>query len=150
MIRSARLGSVLAVLLLGGCHPAWLPLLASQQPGEKTQVAAVPVEDGSQYVSVITKAPASPVAVRNRWRREAASACEGDYVVLSENAASQQTGAVTARRIHEGFVRCVSPEAELAPQDKPSSDGGRSDTARNDAARRKRTRGRARAYTAAQ
>ncbi|MBX7082037.1 MAG: hypothetical protein K1X88_22715 [Nannocystaceae bacterium] len=144
-----RVGVLAVALALGGCHPAWLPLLASQNPGEKTQVAAVPVEDGSQYVSVITKAPASPMAVRNRWRREAATACDGDYVVLAENAASQQTGAVTARRIHEGFVRCVSPEAQLAPQDKPVSDGGRSDTARTQAARRKRTRGRARAYTVA-
>ncbi|MBK6918424.1 MAG: hypothetical protein IPH07_13590 [Deltaproteobacteria bacterium] len=124
-----RLAASLAVLVLAGCNPALAPLLSqvARSNGDKTQIAAVPVQDGSQYVSVITKAPATPTAVRQRWKREAERACDGEYVVLSENAASQRTGAVTARLIHEGFVRCVSPEATLAADDRPASDRGRSD-----------------------
>ena len=93
-------------------------------------VAAVPTGDGAKYVSVITEGNPPPTTVRHRWRREALKTCEGDYVVLAENAAVRASGGKTASRIHEGFVRCVSPEATLSDEDKPASDNGRSDGAR--------------------
>ena len=90
-------------------------------------MAAVPTGDGAQYVSVITEGNALPATVRNRWRREALRSCDGDYLVLSENSAERSSGGRTAARIHEGFVRCVSPEAVLREEDKPTTDKGRSD-----------------------
>lgn len=127
-----RLALVLVAGATAGCSPAALaPLLArAASPNDATQVAAVPTGDGAQYVWVITEGNPAPTSVRHRWRREALQACDGDYVVLSENAAIRSSGGKTAGRMHEGFVRCVSPEATLRDEDKPTSDEGRSDTDR--------------------
>ncbi|MBC8068795.1 MAG: hypothetical protein IAG13_10720 [Deltaproteobacteria bacterium] len=130
-----RIGLVLASVafasIAAGCHPALVPLLAqAASQKNKTQVAAVPTGDGAQYVSVITEASSLPTAVRNRWRRECLHACDGDYLVLSENAAVRTAGGRNASRMHEGFIRCVSPEATLRDEDKPVSDQGRSDSSR--------------------
>ncbi|HWB79512.1 MAG TPA: hypothetical protein VG755_31335 [Nannocystaceae bacterium] len=115
-----------------GCSPHVLaPLLAqAASPQDATQVAAVPTGEGAKYVSVITEGNVPATAVRNRWRREALKTCDGDYVLLSENAAVRSSGGRTAGRMHEGFIRCVSPEATLAEEDKPASDQGRSDSSR--------------------
>jgi hypothetical protein len=125
------IASALSASIGTGCHPALVPLLAqAASQKNKTQVAAVPTGDGAQYVSVITEAKSMPTAVRNRWRRECLHACDGDYLVLSENAAVRTTGGRTASRMHEGFIRCVSPEAILRDEDKPATDKGRSDSSR--------------------
>lgn len=118
-----------------GCSPHLLaPLLArAASPEDATQVAAVPTGEGAKYVSVITEGNVPPGSVRNRWRREALKTCDGDYVLLSENSAVRSSGGRTAGRMHEGFIRCVSPEATLADEDKPASDKGRSDTHRTEA-----------------
>ncbi|HVI00830.1 MAG TPA: hypothetical protein VM869_19065 [Enhygromyxa sp.] len=44
------------------------------------------------------------------WRRKAAQTCDGDYLVLSEHDAQSRRAGVVSGNIHEGFVRCVSPE----------------------------------------
>lgn len=136
-LRPGLILASLALVSIGvGCHPALVPLLAqAASPKDKTQVAAVPTGDGAQYVSVITEASSLPKMVRNRWRRECLQACDGDYLVLSENAAVRNAGGRTASRMHEGFIRCVSPEATLRDEDKPVSDQGRSDSSRAPATR---------------
>jgi hypothetical protein len=122
-----RCALVAIALASSGCNPLLAPLLAQAvKPKDPTQVAAVPTGDGAQYVSVITEASSPAVSVRNRWRREALQACQGDYLVLSENASVRRSGGRSASRMHEGYVQCVSPEATLRDEDKPTSDQGRS------------------------
>jgi hypothetical protein len=128
-VRGVEIRAALLVIVgsVAGCSPyALAPLLArAASPADATQVAAVPTGDGAKYVSVITEGNVPAGSVRNRWRREAVKTCDGDYVLLSENAAVRNSGGRTAGRMHEGFIRCVSPEATLAAEDKPASDNGR-------------------------
>lgn len=119
-----RLVAALVLLHCTACAQALAPLLLDQKRSE-IQVAAVPTGDGAQYVSVISEEPVATIALRNRWRKEAGQACMGDYLVMSESASQRRTAGRPAGNIHEGFVRCVSPEGTLRDEDKPATDGGR-------------------------
>lgn len=107
------------------CGAPLAALLAEQAKGNEIQTAAVPTGDGATYVSVISEDPVATALLRNRWKREAERSCEGDYMVLSESASQRRTGGQPSGTTHEGFVRCVSPEAALGEADKPYTDGGR-------------------------
>lgn len=101
-----RCSLVLAVLVAGCGSPlAAVPLAAMDQT---PQALSAPMEDGSMYVLV--ESPSSTSPMRHLWRREAESACEGDYLVLTEHEATRRSGGLTASRIYEGYVQCVSPE----------------------------------------
>jgi hypothetical protein len=100
-------------------------LLAEQARGNEIQTAAVPTGDGAKYVSVTSEDPVAMSFLRARWKREAENTCEGDYLVLSESASQRRAQGKATGTMHEGFVRCVSPESTLADEDKPVTDGGR-------------------------
>lgn len=116
--RVTRAALVCIVAALGACHPAW-GLLPKRSSG--LQVAAVPTGDGAQYVSVTSEQEA-PGSLRHHWRKAAGRACDGDYLVLSEAPSRRSTAGQPSGRTYEGFVRCVSPEATLADEDKPASE----------------------------
>lgn len=103
---------VLACGLAGsGCaNPAMaVPAAMAYRP---PNALAVQNEDGSHYVLVEagTRTPTS--ALPRMWRKKAKSACDGDYLVLSEMGHEQQRQGVRKDLAsHEGWVRCISPEA---------------------------------------
>ena len=72
---------------------------------------AAPTEDGSIYVLAEGGPASAPATLRSLWRREASKACQGDYMVMSESSAQSRRAGLTSRKLHEGYVRCVSPEA---------------------------------------
>jgi hypothetical protein len=93
----------------------------TQPPGPKEGVYSEPTGDGSHYIEVVGEPTVPPLAVRGKWKREATRVCEGDYLVLSENASERTRGPFVEGRVHEGFVRCISPEvaADEASEQKP-------------------------------
>lgn len=111
--------------LCTACATPLAALLAEQAKGNEIQTAAVPTGDGATYVSVMSEEPVATTFLRNRWKREAERSCDGDYMVLSESASQRRTSGKASGTTHEGFVRCVSPEAALGESDKPVTDGGR-------------------------
>jgi hypothetical protein len=92
-----------------------------QPPVERKGVYSVPTGDGSHYVEVVGEPRVPAVAMRGKWRREAERVCEGDYLVLSELASERTRGPFVEGRVHEGWVRCVSPDvdADEATEDPP-------------------------------
>ncbi len=104
-----RIFSLLAGFALTGCNPgAAAPLLA---PTPRNHAFSVPTEDGSRYVVVEARGRAPADTVARRWKREAQSACKGDYIVLSQGGAVRRARGQLATRLHEGWVRCLNPEA---------------------------------------
>jgi hypothetical protein len=81
---------------------------------------AVPTEDGAVYVSVDGPARATPRVLARMFKGKAADACKGDYMVLSESTSERSQGGRRAGRRHEGFVRCVSPDAASTLLDEAS------------------------------
>lgn len=86
-----------------------LAAAALRQP----QALAAPTEDGSVYVLSEGGPLTSAHTLRTMWRRKAAQTCEGDYMVMSEQAGQSRRGGLVGGKLHEGFVRCVSPEGAL-------------------------------------
>jgi hypothetical protein len=106
-VRHAVPWIVLGLLLQGCASPlAALPLMAAAK--RTPQALSAPMEDGSMYVLVESPTASSPI--KRLWKNEAKSACEGDYLVLSERQAQRKSSGVTSSRIYEGYVQCVSPE----------------------------------------
>lgn len=108
-----RLGIVLALVgALGSVACAGplgaLPLAAAAAQGP-TSLAA-PMDDGSVYVLAEGGPATSILTLKTMWRREAAKACSGDYLVLSEQDSQSRRGGVIGGSAYEGFVRCVSAE----------------------------------------
>lgn len=116
---------LLLVVLACSCGTPLAGLLAEQAKGNEIQTAAVPTGDGAKYVSVTSEDPVARSMLRARWKREAENTCEGDYLVLSESASERRAEGRTTGTMHEGFVRCVSPESTIDAKDKPPTDGGR-------------------------
>lgn len=87
---------------------AALPLAAAAAKGP--QALSAPTEDGTVYVLAEGTRFTSNATLRSMWKREASKACQGDYLVLSERAATSTRGGVVGGRSHEGFVQCVSAE----------------------------------------
>lgn len=121
-MRACGIGIAVA-LALGGCNPVAPLLLREALRPREDAVAVVPTGDGAQYVSITSESGATPAMLGKRWRRVAQEACDGDYLVLSENGTARQAGGRVAGRTHEGFVRCVSPEANLKGIDRPPDAG---------------------------
>ncbi|GEM_PF-2619526 len=108
VMHAQRLFALGALYAMGcGTPLAAIPLQAASRG---PQVLAAPMEDGSVYVLAEGGPMTSAVTLRQLWRKKAAHACEGDYILLSSNGAQSQGGGVVRMRSHEGFVRCVSPE----------------------------------------
>lgn len=120
--------AALAVVACTACAHPLAPLLMDRSRSD-IQVAAVPTGDGAQYLSVTSEDAVATTLLRNRWRKEAERACDGDYLVLSESASQRRTQGQVSGNTHEGFVRCVSPEGTLRDEDKPATDGGRTGAA---------------------
>lgn len=102
-----RLGVLLA--LGGGCLPPALAGIPTLPEGDT--FAAVPGEDGSTYVMVESDGSVPPSTMKIRWKRVANHACRGDYLPMSDGGHEIRRAGERSRRVHEGWVRCVSPEA---------------------------------------
>ena len=102
----AALGSFACASPLAGPLVA-APLAAA---AVSPQALAAPTEDGSVYVLAEGGRLTSKPTLRSMWRRKAAQTCDGDYLVLSEHDAQSRRAGVVSGNIHEGYVRCVSPE----------------------------------------
>ncbi len=100
---------VLAALGMTSCASplSALPLASSMLA---PQTLAAPMEDGSVYVLAEGSRLTSNPTLRSMWRREAAKACQGEYMILSERDAQSRRGGVVSGRSYEGYVRCVSAE----------------------------------------
>ena len=83
-----------------------------QPPVPQKGVYSEPTGDGSHYIEVVGEPTVAPKLVRAKWKREATRVCEGDYLVLSENASERTRGPFVENRVHEGWVRCISPEVD--------------------------------------
>lgn len=108
---------ILALVALAGCSSpaaALLPMAARSVTPEEQEIA-VPTEDGSHYILVEARPRTTDVGLARKWRRTATEACKGDYILLSAGAATRRTQGVSAMRIQEGWVRCISPEAIEKP-----------------------------------
>jgi hypothetical protein len=112
LLGTLALASALGLGTLGCGAPLAAPLVAPLVADALApQALAAPTEDGSIYV-LAEGGPASSMAtLRSLWRREAGKACQGDYMVMSESSAQSRRAGLTSRKLHEGYVRCVSPEA---------------------------------------
>lgn len=107
---STPLAVVLAALASLACTGplAAAPLAAAVVQGP--QALATPNEDGSVYVLTEGGPLTSQATLRSMWRRKAAQTCEGDYMVMSEQDGQSRRAGLVSAKLHEGFVRCVSPE----------------------------------------
>jgi hypothetical protein len=109
----SRLALVLAALGSLACaSPLAAPLLAAPLAASVAgpQALAAPTEDGSVYVLAEGGRLTSKSTLRSMWRRKATQTCDGDYLVLSEHDAQSRRAGLVSGNVHEGFVRCVSPE----------------------------------------
>jgi hypothetical protein len=98
---------VALALVLNGC----LELRRSPPPANPhSNVFTEEVGDGSHYIEVVAQPTLPPQAVRGKWKRAATRVCDGDYLVLSEHAAERRRGSFVDGRVHEGWVRCISPD----------------------------------------
>lgn len=119
------LGGATGLVLLGsaGCVPAAAaPFAAVPETiaAQQRESIAVPTEDGSLYV-LIEGGPRMPHGQMVRaFRRKAERTCQGEYMTLSQSASMRRSGGIVARKIYEGFVRCVSPEFDEAEITTPS------------------------------
>lgn len=103
-----------------GPAAAFLPAMTQL----KAPVAsAVPMVDGSLYVTVDAPARASPSVLARMWRHKAGDTCKGEYMVLVESATDRQAAGRRSGRRHEGYVRCLNPEAVQDLQDGGLMDG---------------------------
>lgn len=110
-------GAVLAGLLGAGCGgPASLLPLAARSLTPEEQTVALPTEDGSHYILVEARPRTSNPGLARKWHRTAVDACRGDYLLLSTGTSTRRRGGISAMRIQEGWVRCVSPEAIDEPK----------------------------------
>ena len=91
-----------------GCGP-----MTALQPAmdDTRELIAVPNEDGSMYVLVEDRGGASEQTLARVWNRTATRACRGEFMVMSEGAALRSPGSLQVVRVHEGWVRCIDPEA---------------------------------------
>ncbi len=96
------------MLAVAGCGP-----MAAMQPAtnDTRDLIAVPNEDGSMYVLVEDRGGASAQTLARVWKRTATRACRGEYLVMSEGGALRSPGSLQVERVHEGWVRCIDPEA---------------------------------------
>lgn len=110
----SRIALVLAALSSLACaSPLAGPLLAAPLAAAGVrgpQALAAPTEDGSVYVLAEGGPLTSKPTLRSMWRRKATQTCDGDYMVLSEHDTQSRRAGIVSGNIHEGFVRCVSPE----------------------------------------
>ena len=51
--------------------------------------------------------------LRGKWKRHARKECQGDYMVIAEDKTERRTQGAVKGRTHEGYVRCVNPEATM-------------------------------------
>lgn len=109
-MRRAFVTGLVAVLpWTAGC--ALLPL-ASALPKDD-EVTVLTTEEGTKYIHVASQRNASQAYLRGRWKREARKTCRGDYMVVSEDRTERRTEGRVKGRTHEGYVRCVDPEATM-------------------------------------
>ena len=98
-------------LASSGCaNPAMaVPAAMAYRP---PNAIAVQNEDGSHYVLVEAGTRTRPGALPRMWKKKAKNICGGDYLVLSEMGhAQKRQGVRKDLASHEGWVRCISPEA---------------------------------------
>lgn len=121
--RAALVTGLATVAVLGGCGTPWAALPAAVGTQQRDAVAT-PTGNGSHYV-MVESGPRTPTrTLAKTWKRKATRTCKGEYVVLSERAATRNAGGLLASRIHEGYVRCLSPEAGVEEPD-PKAAGER-------------------------
>jgi len=70
-----------------------------------------PGEDGTRYVAIRSGRQTAPRMLERKWTKLASEACQGDYMLMSDGASEQTRAGVVVARVHEGFVRCLLPEA---------------------------------------
>ncbi|MFV8752487.1 hypothetical protein ACNOYE_18220 [Nannocystaceae bacterium ST9] len=108
-MHASRIALVLAALGSVACaSPLAAPLAAAAL--RTPEALAAPTEDGSVYVLAEGGPLTSPLTLKSMWRRKASQTCEGDYMVMSEQDGQSRRAGLVGARLHEGFVRCVSPE----------------------------------------
>ena len=95
---------------MAGC--ALAPLAAALPQDD--EVTVLTNEDGTKYIHVAAQRNASQSYLRSRWKREARKTCRGDYMVVAEDRTERRTEGRVKGRTHEGYVRCVDPEATMA------------------------------------
>jgi hypothetical protein len=106
-------GSIAALLLVTGCP--WAPLAAPlAAPAPEPTALSAPTETGDRWVLAEGGGDVAPARLVRLWRQEAERGCGGEYLVLSEHASERRTDRGATGRAHEGFVRCISPEADPA------------------------------------
>jgi hypothetical protein len=97
-------------LVASACQYA--PLMALM-PQPEDEVTVRSTEDGAKYIHVASSKPTSPGILRNRWKREARKTCRGDYMVIAEDKSERLRQGTATNRTHEGYVRCIDPEATM-------------------------------------
>lgn len=109
--------------------PACVRLRLDRADGSEADgTFSAPTEDGARYVSVEGGLGSTSKALRRRWTRAAEHACDGEYIVLSGAGFARRRNGIVERRIHEGYVRCVTPDPD--PDPNPDRKAPKSDTAR--------------------
>jgi hypothetical protein len=109
-LSSMRAHWCFGLTLLGAFACAPLAAIPLQAAMRGPQALAAPMEDGSVYVLAEGGPTTSNATLRTLWRREAAKACAGEYMVMSEQDSQSRSGGVVRGGAHEGYVRCVSAE----------------------------------------
>ncbi len=77
------------------------------------EVYSAPTGDGSHYIAIFSEPETPSGSMARRWKKHATEVCEGDYLVMSENAAERRRGGFVESKVHEGWVRCLSPDVAL-------------------------------------
>lgn len=77
------------------------------------EVYSTPTGDGSHYIAIFSEPETPSNAMARRWKKHATKVCEGDYLLMSDNAAERRRGGFVESKVHEGWVRCLSPDVAL-------------------------------------
>jgi hypothetical protein len=105
--------------------PVWLCLIALVGCGklsdilhepnnhDEEEVYSTPTGDGSHYIAIFADPKTPSGSMQRRWVKHATKVCEGDYLVLSENASERRRGGFVESRVYEGWVRCLSPDVSI-------------------------------------
>ena len=134
-----RLRLLLCALFVAptGCA-ALRDVLTEPTNDDAEEVYATPTGDGSHYIAIFSEPETPAVSMARRWKREATKVCEGDYLVMSENAAERRSGGQVESKVHEGWVRCLSPDVALEEASEPDKTKARDEPTPEDIKRRER------------
>ena len=97
----------LALVAVSGCGRLG-DVLKEPTNDDAEEVYSTPTGDGSHYIAVFSEPQTPSGSMARRWKKHATKVCEGDYLVMSENAAERRRGGFVESKVtKDGCVVCL-------------------------------------------